>query len=615
MIIKNVFLVCRSVGIKNRGLSHLHWVWLLIFFSFTSHAWAAIDPIDTSAQEQLLQQERERALRNQQESMPDVRLPSPTAPLAAEVYPQSESPCFVISKIQLVGDAASQFQFALSGVTHGNGSGLGRCLGTQSINVVMTRVQNAMVARGYVTSRVLAAPQDLSTGELTLTVIPGRVRQIRFAADASPRGTKWNAIPMAPGEILNLRDIEQGLENLKRPPTAEADFQIEPAQGADAIPVQGMSAKCPPHCGDLGAKPGESDVVIRYQQRFPFRLSFSADDGGYDTTGKYQGGVTLSGDNLLTLNDLFYVNYSHDLGGGDKGSRGSNGNTVHYSLPYGYWLFGATASDYDYHQAVAGANQSYVYSGHSQNMEIKASRLIYRNAINKTVLSLGSFFRKSSNFINDTEIEVQRRRTAGWQLGFDQTWYVGKALLDYNIGYRRGTGALGALRAPEEAFHEGTSRMEVITSEINFNLPFSTHAPWGDQLLRYATLIRAQSNLTPLAPQDRFAIGNRYTVRGFDGQLTLSADRGWFIRNDVNAALGNTGQSLYVGLDYGEVGGQSSATLLGKQLAGEVIGLRGGSANRFGSFSYDVFAGQPIKKPDGFKTAQTTAGFNLNWSF
>ncbi|PKO51272.1 MAG: hypothetical protein CVU26_08730, partial [Betaproteobacteria bacterium HGW-Betaproteobacteria-2] len=490
--------------------------------------------IDRSAQEQLQQQERERLLREKQESIPDVRLPD-NAPIPALItYPDNESPCFTISKILLVGEATNLFQFALSEVVQGGDTALGRCLGAQGINLAMSRVQNAIISKGYVTTRILAAPQDLSSGELQLTVIPGRVNQIRFAEGVTPRATKWNAVPIRKGDILNLRDIEQGLENLKRAPTAEADIKITPAE-------------------DVNAKPGESDIVIDYRQRFPFRLTLSADDAGFNSTGKYQGGVTLAGDNLLMLNDLFYVNYNHDLGGGEHGKRGSDGHTMHYSLPIGYWLFGFTTSSYDYHQAVAGLNQSYVYSGHSQNSDIKVSRLVYRNAINKTYLSLRGFFRKSSNFIDDTEIEVQRRRTAGWELGFGQNWFLGQSLLDYQLAYRRGTGAMNAIKAPEEAFDEGTSRMEILTLDATFSLPFSIQAPWGRQGLQYVADIRAQSNFTPLTPQDRFAIGNRYTVRGFDGQLTLSADRGWFLRNDFSAWLGESGQAVYVGLDYGEV--------------------------------------------------------------
>lgn len=273
-------------------------IWSL--FSVATYAGAAV--IDRAAQEQLLQQERERQLREQQEISPDVRIQTPAPSPELLVYPHNESPCFTISSITLIGETAEKFQFALSTVTDGDDAAIGRCLGAQGINVAMSRIQNAIIDRGFVTTRVLAAPQDLHSGVLELTIIPGKVRKVQFEEGVSFRATKWNAVPIKQGDILNLRDIEQGLENLKRIPTAEVDIQIEPAEGESALP-------------------GESDVVIQYQQRFPFRLTLSADDAGFESTGKYQGGITLSGDNLLMLNDLFYVNYNHDLGGGESGKR------------------------------------------------------------------------------------------------------------------------------------------------------------------------------------------------------------------------------------------------------------------------------------------------------
>ena len=202
-------------------------------------------PAAPAVQDQL-QQERERALRQQMDQSPDVRLPRTATPVGAEQFPANETPCFTITRIVLVGESAEQFQFALKAVTEGDDPALGRCLGVQGINVVLTRVQNAIVAKGYVTTRVLVTPQDIKSGELSLTVIPGRISAIRFTPDSSTRVSKWNALPMREGDLLNLRDIEQGLENFKRVPTAEADIQIEPAACADA-------------------KPGESDLVIRYQ--------------------------------------------------------------------------------------------------------------------------------------------------------------------------------------------------------------------------------------------------------------------------------------------------------------------------------------------------------------
>ncbi|THF66566.1 ShlB/FhaC/HecB family hemolysin secretion/activation protein [Pseudothauera nasutitermitis] len=544
------------------------------------------------AHEYSLQEERSRALREQLESRPDVRLQPPGVSESAKLLPEGEAPCFAIERISLAGESARHFDFALSNPASALDDPLGRCLGAEGINLVMERIQNEIIRHGYVTTRVLAAPQDLSTGELQLTVIPGKVRQIRFAADSERRVALRNAIPVAPGDILNLRDIEQGLENLKRAPTADADIRIEPADGPDA-------------------RPGESDVVIVYRQGFPFRLMLNADDSGSESTGKYQGSVTLSADNLFALNDLLYYSHNQDLGGGESGKRGSDGYAFHYSVPHGHWLFALSASGHDFHQHVAGIAQSYQYSGFSRNAEVRVTRLVYRNAINKTHLHLRGFLRKSSNFIDDTEIEVQRRRTAGWEVGLSQSWFIGQAMLDYQLAYRRGTGAWGALKAPEESSREGTSRLEMLTAELGFVQPFALDAPWGRQAMSYRAQVRAQKNFTPLTPQDRFSIGGRFTVRGFDGQYVLSADNGWLIRNDLTAQLGASGQALYLGLDYGEVGGQSSRWLPGKRLAGAVVGLRGG----YRGFGYDVFLGKPLKKPHGFQTDSTTSGFNLHWTF
>jgi hemolysin activation/secretion protein len=428
----------------------------------------------------------------------------------------------------------------------------------------------------------------LQSGVLALTVIPGRIHAIRFAEGSDARANAWTSVPAKPGDILNLRDIEQALENFKRVPTAEADIQIEPTAGS-------------------AAQPGQSDLVISYRQPFPFRLSVFFDDSGSKATGKYQGGATLSYDNWWTLNDLFYVLLNHDLAGGSYGDHGTRGNTSHYSVPLGYWLLGATASNSGYRQSVAGASQTYLYSGTSSNTEIKLSRLVYRDAARKTTVALRAFQRTSNNYIDDTEVQVQRRKVGGFEASVNYREFIGAATLDANLAYKRGTGAFGSQPAPEEAFDEGTSRMKITTADVTLNAPFKAL----DQRFKYSGILRAQFNHTRLTPQDRFAIGGRYTVRGFDGESSLSAERGWLVRNELSGALGASGQEAYVGLDYGRVGGPSSELLLGKSLAGAVIGVRGAVKN----LQYDIFLGKPLSKPAGFQTAPVTAGFSLNHSF
>jgi len=552
-----------------------------------SAATLAAEP-QAPAQQLLLQQQRERAQREQLEPSPDVRLETPQDSSGTLRLPRNETPCFKIDRVVLGGDQSEDFQWALRAANPSDDPVQGQCVGSAGINLTLKRIQNAIIAKGFITTRVLAQPQDLNQGTLALVLVPGRIKHIRFAQGTSTRANYWNAMPASPGDVLNLRDIEQALENFKRVPTAEADVQITPAEGADA-------------------QPGESDVVIAWKQAILVRVSLSVDDSGSKQTGKYQGNVALSLDNLATLNDLFYISFNHDLGGGQSGDRGSKGHTVHYSVPYDYWQLSLTSSEYDYHQTIAGVNQAYSYSGRSRTNEVQLSRVIYRDAVRKTTVSVGGWSRTSSNYIEDTEIELQRRRMAGWQAGINHREFIGANTLDLGVGYRRGTGARDALRAPEEENGEGTSRSQIITANAQLQVPFTL----SDQRLRYVAGWRGQWNRTPLIPQDRFSIGGRYTVRGFDGEQILSAERGWTFSNDLGLSLANTGQELYLGVDYGEVGGHSTQYLSGRRLAGAVVGLRGG----YKQFSYDIYTGKPLEKPKGFQTADVTSGFSANWSF
>ena len=561
---------------------------------------------ETALREQQRQLERERALREQNERAVDQR-PQAAPPAPTQRIPESESPCFRIDRVLLVGEQSEAFQWAVADLSgpEGNDSPIGRCLGTAGVNVVMARAQQAVIAKGWVTSRVLAAPQDLSAGTLTLSLIPGRIAAIRRTPDSSltllgSSALLTTAIPARPGDLLNLRDIEQGLENLKRVPTAEADIQIEPSTAA-------------------GAKPGDSDLVVKYVQSKKWRVTLSLDDSGTKATGRNQAGATVSVDNPFGLNDLFYVSANHSINSRflSEQSYGTEGQTAHYSLPFGYWMLGLTASNSQYHQTVQSLNGGIVYAGKTNNADIKLSRLVYRDQSRKTTVAIQGWRRESRSILQDEELPVQHRVFGGWEFSLNHKEYIGDATLEGSLAYKRGTGAFGARVAPEEVAYsnrqdlseplDGTSRLKLYTADISLNAPFKL----GEEKLRYSGLIRAQWNRTPLIAQDRFAIGGRYTVRGFDGETNLMGERGWLLRNDIGWTMGQSGAELYVGMDYGHVGGRSTANILGRNLAGAVVGVRG----QWTKLSYDFFVGAPISKPEGYRTAKVTLGFNLNATF
>lgn len=503
----------------------------------------------------------------------------------------SEEICFDIKKFVLIGEDARNFTFALRTVTQGEHNLIGRCIGVQGLNQALDLIQNEIIHRGYVTTRMLLPQQNIASGEIKLQVIAGKVDQIQFVDGSSKRAHKFNALPVKSGDILNIRDIEQGLENFKRVPTVEADFKIKPSEQRH--------------------EPGYSDLELAWQQSKPYRIHLGIDDAGSDSTGKYQGTATFSLDHLLTANDLFYASYNHDLGGGDSGKRGTEGYYLSYSIPFQYWLLNTSYSQSDYNQTVAGAQQSYLYSGESKLISADASRILYRAAQRKTTASLGGWYRESQNYINDVEVEVQRRKTAGWKASLEHNEYFSNATLTGQLSYKRGTGAFSAMRAPEEDFGEAYTRVGIFQANASLQVPFQV----GQQSLRYLTEWRMQHSQKALTPQDRFSIGNRYTVRGYDGEQTLMADNGFLVRNEISGSVPKLLMQWYSGIDYGEVGGKTAHQpnpLVGTSLLGAVIGVRG---QAFKSISYDAFVGTPLKKPEYFKTDDVTTGFSVNWMY
>ena len=532
-------------------------------------------------QEYHRQKELERQRREGlQDEAPDVRLQPRTVPGETLAYPDNESPCFVINEIILEGEEAERFQWALAGAEEAKG----RCLGSQGFNVLMSRMQNLIVERGFVTTRLAAGPQDLTSGRLVLTLIPGRVRQVRLAEDSGKYIFLWPNIPVKPGDILNLRDVEQGLENLKRSPNTEADIRIV-----------------------AGEEAGESDLVVYWKQtRFlPLRFSLGVDDSGSKYTGKMQGTATVSVDNLTGLSDMFYTSFSHNLERNDD--FGTKAYSFYYSLPWGYNQLAFSTNYSTYHQTVAGYYVNYEYSGRSNTTSLELSRAIHRGSRSKTSVGAAAFASSYRNFIDDVELKIQRRRMGGWEAFLRHHHIAGVLTLDGELRYRRGTGAFRSLRAPEEDVREGTSRPSILNFSLRGQYPFQV----AGQNFRYIGQWRSQWAFCRLIFHDRFSIGGRYSVRGYDGNMSLAADNGFNFRNELGWNVVNSGQELYLAFDVGHVRGPMDEYLLGRTLSGAAVGLRGAIKG----LRYDFFASTPVHRPDKFPGNWLVTGFNVVWNF
>lgn len=528
--------------------------------------------------EQLRRQESREEAQRRSTTPPDVRLQPERLPPAEDQLPQ-EQPCFTILHLRLDGDPDERFPWLHPLVDRY----VGQCIGAEGVNVIVKRLQRELIARGFITTRVYIPEQDLTAATLTLALVPGVIRAIRFADD-NGRGSWRSAFPGGPGDLLNLRDIEQGLEQIKRLPTQDIDMTIVP-----------------------GDKPGESDIVIKRRPEKPWRVVLGLDNSGSEEIGKWQGSVTAAWDDPFGINDLF--NVSWNTAERNNTARGARGSSAYYSFPFGYWTFTLSGSQYDYRQTVQGINQNFVTSGTTDQYDVRVHRLLYRSAAAKTGVQFRTIRKQSHNFIEDVEIEVQRRDVTAAEWALQHRHFVGKTIIDVAWAYRRGVPWFGAEAEPEnQPSGAPTNYYRLQTLDASVAVPFTLL----DVPARYSAVLRGQTTQDTLYGTDLFGIGNRYTVRGFDGQQTLAAERGGYIRNELGIALGDSRQEIYLGLDTGRVSGPSADVLAGRRLVGSAVGLRG----QYGrDFLYDAAVGWALRKPDGFTTNRPVVTVQMSYQF
>ena len=156
-----------------------------------------------SQQEQLDQSRAQEAARQERlhQERTVVDMPSPPS----STLPADETVRFPIVKVVLENESG-KFYF-LRHIAHDYE---GRELALKEINEAVGKMNHELMQRGFSTSRVVIPEQNLSEGMLRLVLQIGRIHAVRFAEDSDTLYT-YNLFPFREGDVLNVRDIEQGL--------------------------------------------------------------------------------------------------------------------------------------------------------------------------------------------------------------------------------------------------------------------------------------------------------------------------------------------------------------------------------------------------------------------
>ncbi|GLQ98657.1 transporter [Dyella mobilis] len=529
------------------------------------------------------QQQRERTQRQAQERVardrtPDVRLHRQVATDFRHLDLPEEAGCIPLRSIRLIGERAADFWFVQRYLSRY----AGRCVGHEGVSLIVRRAGDLIIDRGYVTTRVGLQEQDISTGVLTVNLAPGIIHAIR-GADGSPPSGWRSALPMRAGDLLNLRDIEQGLEQMRRVSSQDVAIDIAPAQAN-----------------------GQSDLIITVRRSKPWHVVATLDDSGAAATGLYQAGLTLGIDNPLRASDVLSLGATHGvLNGVGRGTQGFNGN---YSLPHGNWLFTASAYGYRYHQTVAGSAQTFTSSGTSRSVDLAAQRLLHRDHHSKTTAELRVGKRWAHSYIEDVELDSQRRDMSMLEAAIAHRHYLGNTQIDLRVAERFGVPWFGGQHDPADRQHDDpTFRYRLTTLDASFNLPFVL----GGRPVQWSSEFHGQYSSDHLYGSEYISVGGRYTVRGFDGDQTLAAAKGWYWRNTLSWPMGSWPTVLYAGIDTGRVSGPGTEYIPGNTaLSGGFFGLRG----TYRQLSWDAFVGKAVHGRDLLPNTRTASGFQLVYS-
>lgn len=452
-------------------------------------------------------------------------------------------------------------------------------IGQKGINQIVHVLTNALFADGYITSQVSVPDQDLQSGTLLLTIHHGRIERIQFKEPVA-WGTWHTAFPVSNGDLLNVRALEQGLEQMKQVANQDVTMQLQP-----------------------GHTPYSSIVELQRTESSPITMGLSVDNYGYKATGRWESTLNASWYNPLGLNDVLAYSYTKDIEH-DDARLGSSNYYASYSIPFGWYTLSATAYRNQFRQTIATI-QPYLSQGTTTGQSLSLERVIHRDDTKKTSWQVQVLRRERHNYIDGEEIDIQKQKTTALAFGIRHRQYAGQTRWDWYGYYRKGVGGWGAEKQPwEDGISYGTPRYGLWGTEFNLSAPVTVGGRSGTYTMR---LVGQYASMR-LTTADQISIGGHYTVRGFDGERNLSGEYGLYMQQEVAVPLDNGHWTPYIGVDAGFVGGPSTKYEIGRALVGAVIGLRGQWGTHVG---FDVNIGTPLYKPQGFKIGKTIVGVSI----
>ncbi|MDP2848344.1 MAG: ShlB/FhaC/HecB family hemolysin secretion/activation protein [Humidesulfovibrio sp.] len=523
----------------------------------------AAQRIQNEQQERLQQQLREDALRRKDTSpqeLPEVKVPS---------LPKS-SVCREIKEIVLLGVTLLPERVKQELVA----PYVGKCLYAEDIEKLLGDVLKAYIDRGYIAVRPYVQAQDLTTGRLEILIVEGKVEGLilKDGRTLLPSANLTTAFPFVPGKPLNLRDIEQGLDQINRLASNSATMEVSP-----------------------GTTPGESLVTIVNTPSFPLSVSSTLDNLGGLSTGRQQGSYTVNLDNPLRLND--FITYTHRNTLFDHPERrDSVSDSFFYSIPLGYLTFQTSYSFSSYRSPVTTTGGDLISRGTSETWRGEINWVAYRDQDQKLTALIALNSKASRNYLDDAFLSVSSRILAVADADVNWSGRLSALFANMGLGFSKGVRQFNSKVDPDYTpVISPHAQGAKIRYTGGFVLPFELLGLGAT----FSSQLTGQFALEPLYGSEQISLGSFYTVRGFN-RTSFSGDRGYYARNELSVSLPvvpytNITPKPFIAFDAGRIEGFK--TTKDANLTGAAAGLRLSSKNLSAELSAAKAMSIPVNTP------------------
>lgn len=503
--------------------------------------------IQNQQQQQLQQDQRQRD-----------ELWQAASPKIAPVKEVNSDSCFPLQKVvirnAILLSASQQKNFTKDFIN--------RCLNLTEINSLVHTISDWYMQRGYITSRAFLTEQDLSRGELVIPVLEGKVETIRLNGKYSP--VLATAFPGLEGKTLNLRDIEQGMEQINRVQRTPVQIEILPSPQA-----------------------GYSRVNLTSKPEFPFNISLGMDNSGQKVTGTGQVNGSVTGNNLLGLADRWFISGSRSSDFSKW--RDAQSLQAGVSIPYGYGLLDYSYSRSSYHNSFTDNSFTWLSNGDNIAHRLNGSWVLLRNGNIKTGVQLGINRYVSHNFLNHTLLQSSSRNITSLQAGLVHTQKIAGGVATLNPAFSRGMPWFSAENDDGKSDDLPKARFRKWSVAGSFQRPVT-------QKLWWLSSFYGQWSPDRLYGSERLTLGGESSVRGFKEQY-LSGDAGGYLRNEINytlftlPALGEV--STLLAID----GGWLKSDPMNRHSTGSLWGSAVGLGTRTTHFYSQYTLGIPLSYP------------------